>query len=65
MKNLKISEMLPSLFLGAWSGMVLSVFLSRSEKWVVVGCLVGAAIQVYQDFVYKKRNETKHDDFSK
>jgi NADH:ubiquinone oxidoreductase subunit H len=62
MKNIKMSELISAAFLGGWSGMVLFVFIGRSETWAIIGGFIGAAIQIYQDVVYyRKKREPDHN----
>jgi len=55
MNELKINELLPTAFIGFWGGMVLSIFLSRSDEWILFGGLTGAAIHVWQELRDRKR----------
>jgi len=58
MKRIKVNEFLPAAFVGWWSGMVLFVFIARSEAWAIVGGFVGAAIQVYTELREKRKKES-------
>ncbi|MEI9920258.1 MAG: hypothetical protein WDO14_15895 [Bacteroidota bacterium] len=62
MKNMKMIDLVSSAFLGWWSGMVLFAFLTLSDRWIIVGGFIGAAIKLYEDvWRANKKTEPEHN----